>query len=137
MKPSTRTVSALAAGIYILFISMLVAGNRFWASCSGGMDYYRDPDHEIWICSNLPLLWFFGSVGAGIAAGLLSRRRGFVTGFLVAVLGVALYSFVVHFPFGNDHLSTLESGSQFFVLPCIVGAIVGARLSGGLWKTAL
>jgi hypothetical protein len=111
---------------------MAVAEDRFWASCSG-VDVHRY--HEIWVCWNLPFLWLLGSAGAGIAAGLLNRKRGFAAGFLVAVLGVALYSLVFRFPFGIDHLSTLKNGSLFFVLPCVVGAVFGARLSGGLWKT--
>ncbi len=129
----TRTIGALLTGIIILLIGMIVIERIVSARCSGVAAHRY---HEIWLCWHLLEFWMGTACVAGLASGLVSRKRGVIVGVLVAAAGLALYSALYRYPFGSDYLATLRHGFVFLI-PCAVGCILGARFTGSTWRYAL
>ena len=134
MKNRSRIAAAWLVGTTVFALGMFLIDRLFWSYCAG-VDIHRW--HEVWVCWHIGEIHVVGSCVAGIIAGLLCRAHGLVVGALVALAGLAFFSVVYRYPFGTDHLFTVEYGFLLYVLPSALACVVGARLTGGVWKNAL
>jgi hypothetical protein len=121
-----RLASAWLTGTAVFALGMLLADRWFWEQCSGlAASRYG----ELWICSNAFAVRIALAAAAGLAAGLLARRRAGVLGVLVALAGVAAISLGYRPLFAFTQLQAVLYGILYFVLPTVAAAYLGSFLS--------
>lgn len=121
-------------GTSVFALGMVLADRWFWAQCNGlPTSRYA----EVWICSNVPGVRIAVAAVAGLAAGLLAKRRGLAIGALAALAGLAIVALAYRPPVAYMPLSVLIAGAASFMIPTAVACVLGARVAGGAWRSSL
>jgi len=129
-----RIAAGWLLGTALLALGLVFADRLFWSQCSGlATDRYGD----VWICANLPAVRTAIACAAGLAAGLLARRRGLAIGAFAAVAGLAIVTFAYRPFVAYMPLSALLAGVASFMIPTAVACLLGARVAGGSWRSSL
>ena len=74
---------------------------------------------------------------AGLAAGLLAKRRGLAIGLLAALAGLAVVTLAYRPVIAYMPLSVLLAGTASFMIPTAAACVLGARAAGGAWRSSL
>jgi hypothetical protein len=129
-----RIALAWLVGTVVFALGMVLADRWFWAQCNGlPISRYA----EVWICSNMPGVRIAVAAVAGLAAGLLAKRRGLAIGVLAALAGLAIVTLAYRPPVAYMPLSVLIAGVASFMIPTAVACVLGARVAGGAWRSSL
>jgi hypothetical protein len=125
--PGMRIALAWVVGTALFALGMVLADRWFWAQCNG---LPTGRYGEVWICSNMLAVRIGVAALAGIAAGLLARRRAAALGALVGLAGIAAVSAAYRPMLAFTQPLAVLNGVLYFVLPATVAAIL-ATLSLG------
>jgi len=129
-----RLMVSWLVGTAVFALGMVLADRYFWSQCSG-VPAHRYGD--LWICANMPLVRLATACAAGLAAGLVARRRGVAIGAFAALAGLAVVTLAYRPPVAYMPLSVLLAGVASFMVPTAVACVLGARVAGGAWRSAL
>jgi hypothetical protein len=119
-----RLVLAWLLGTAVFALGIVLADRWFWSQCSG-LPTVRYA--EVWTCSNAPWLRIAVVAAAGVAAGLLARRRGVLLGLLVGLSGVAAVSLLYRPLFAFTQVHGLMTALLHYIVPATIASLVGAR----------
>jgi hypothetical protein len=120
-----RIALAWLVGTVVFALGMVLADRWFWAQCSGlASTRYA----EVWICANVFFVRIAIACIAGLAAGVLARRRALVLGALVGLAGIAAVSLVYRPMLAFTQPLAVLNGILHFVLPTTAAAIVASIL---------
>jgi hypothetical protein len=122
-----RIALAWVVGTALFALGMVLADRGFWAQCNG---LPTSRYGEVWICSNMLAVRIGVAALAGIAAGLLARRRALALGALVGLAGIAAVSAAYRPMLAFTQPLAVLNGFLYFVLPTMVAATL-ATLSFG------
>lgn len=129
-----RLLAGWFAGTTLFALGFILVDRVFWSQCSG-LPATRYA--EVWVCSGAVALRVACAVAGGLFAGLLARRRGFVVGLLVGLVGVVLVSLTYRPPVAYNQLAAIGTGVGLFIVPAILACIAGAKLARATWRQAL
>lgn len=129
-----RTLAGWFAGTTLFALGLILVDRVFWSQCSG---LPTSRYGEVWVCSSAVMLRVACAVAGGLFAGVLARRRGFVVGLLVGLVGVVVVSLTYRPPVAYGQLAAIATAFALFVVPAVLACIVGARLAGATWRKAL
>jgi len=129
-----RVALAWLLGTTVFALGMVLADRWFWSQCSG---LPTGRYGEVWICSNAFAVRIAIACAAGLAAGLLGRRRGVGIGALAALAGLAVLTLAYRPPVAYMPLSVLLGGVASFMIPTTVACVLGARVAGGTWRSSI
>jgi len=118
-----RVALAWLLGTMVFALGMVLADRWFWSQCSG---LPAGRYGEVWICSNAFAVRIGVAAAAGIAAGLLARRRGLVLGLLIGLAGVAAVSLTYRPMLAFNQPLAVMNGILYFVLPTTVAAVLAS-----------
>ena len=122
-----RLALAWLLGTVLFALGMVLADRWFWAQCNGlSTSRYA----EVWICSNTLAVRIAVAALAGVAAGLLARRRGLPLGLLVGLAGIAAVSLAYRPMLAFTQPHAVLIGILYFVVPASAAAVL-ASLSVG------
>ena len=119
--PGMRLALAWVVGTALFALGMVLADRWFWAQCNG---LPTSRYGEVWVCSNMLAVRIGVAALAGIAAGLLARRRAAALGALVGLAGIATVSLAYRPMLAFTQPLALLHGVLYFVLPTAVAAIL-------------
>ena len=118
-----RLALAWLLGATLFVLGMVLADRWFWAQCSGlSTSRYAG----VWICSNTFAVRIAVAAVAGVAAGLLARRRGLPLGLLVGLAGVAAVSLLYRPMLAFNQPLAVLNGIVVFVLPSAAAAALAS-----------
>ena len=116
-----RIALAWVVGTALFALGMVLADRWFWAQCNG---LPTSRYGEVWVCSNMLAVRTGVAALAGIAAGLLARRRAAALGALVGLAGIAAVSLAYRPMLAFTQPLAVLNGFLYFVLPTAVAAIL-------------
>lgn len=125
IMPGMRIALAWVLGTALFALGMVLADRSFWAQCSG---LPTGRYGEVWICSNMLAVRTGVAALAGVAAGLLARRRAAALGSLVGLAGVAAVSLAYRPMLAFTQPLGVLNGIVYFVVPTTAGAILASIL---------
>ena len=118
-----RFALAWLLGTALFVLGMWLLDRWFWSQCSGlATGRYG----EVWICANASWLRIAIAAAAGVAAGLLARRRGLLLGLLIGLCGVAAVSLSYRPMFAFTQLHGALNAVLYFVLPATIASVLAA-----------
>jgi len=129
-----RIALAWLVGTALFALGMVLADRWFWAQCNG---LPTSRYGEVWICANMPGVRIAVAAVAGLAAGLLAKRRGLAIGLLAALAGLAVVTLAYRPVIAYMPLSVLLAGLASFMIPTAAACVLGARAAGGTWRSSL
>lgn len=132
--PGMRLALAWLVGTALFALGLWLADRWFWSQCSGlANTRYAD----VWICANAAYLRLAVVAVAGLAAGLVGGRRGLVLGALAGIAGLALLAVAYRPMVPFMPAAVLLAAAALLVAPTMAASVIGARISGGRWRSAL
>ena len=132
--PGMRLALAWLVGTALFALGLWLADRGFWAQCSGlPTSRYA----EVWICSSMPGVRMAVAAVAGLAAGLLAKRRGLALGLLAALAGLAAVTLAYRPLIAYMPLPVLLAGMASFMIPTAIACVLGARAGGSTWRSSL
>lgn len=114
-------------GTSVFALGMILADRWFWAQCNG---LPTSRYGEVWICSNMFAVRIGVAALAGLAAGLMARRRALALGALVGLAGLAAVSLAYRPMLAFTQPLAVLNGVLYFVLPTTVAAILATLCFG-------
>jgi len=120
-----RIALAWAVGTVVFALGMVLADRWFWSLCSG---LPAGRYGEVWICSNVFAVRIAVATLAGIAAGLLARRRALALGALVGLAGVAAVSLAYRPMLAFNQAHAVLYAILYYVLPVMLAGMITARM---------
>jgi hypothetical protein len=121
IMPGMRIALAGVVGPALFALGMVLADRWFWAQCNG---LPTSRYGEVWICSSVLAVRIGVAALAGIAAGLLARRRAAALGALVGLAGIAAVSLAYRPMLAFSQPLAVLSGMLSFVVPTAAAAIL-------------
>lgn len=123
--PGMRIALAWVVGTALFALGMVLADRWFWAQCNG---LPTSRYGEVWICSNMLAVRIGVAALAGIAAGLLARRRAAALGALVGLAGIVAVSLAYRPMLAFTQPLGVLNGIVYFVVPTTAAAILASIL---------
>lgn len=120
-----RVALAWLLGTAVFALGMVLADRWFWSQCSG---LPAGRYGEVWICSNMFAVRIAIAAAAGIAAGLLARRRGLVLGLLIGLAGIAVVSLGYRPMLAFNQAHAVLYAILYYVLPAMLAGMITARM---------